>query len=56
MASPSALTPWFRNFYSCCCGAEWVDEWSCQCDDECPACGAPIEPYRSEDITSEGNA
>jgi len=21
----------------------WQDEWSCQCDDECPRCGASLE-------------
>lgn len=29
---------------------EWSDEWSCMCNDECPNCGAEIEPYDSEDL------
>ena len=42
----------FRNYYLCPeCKAEWVDEWSCTCDDECPACGcSDISPVYSEDI------
>ncbi|WP_313479181.1 hypothetical protein, partial [Stutzerimonas kunmingensis] len=48
MASEQAL---FVNFYRHC-GAEWQDAWSCQCNDECPVCGAEIEPYRSEDFES----
>lgn len=39
----------FRNFYRHC-GGEWDDTWSCKCNDECPKCGAEIEPYRSEDL------
>jgi hypothetical protein len=34
------------------CDAEWQDEWSCQCDDECPVCGTAISPYKSDDIES----
>lgn len=26
------------------------DAWSCMCNDECPVCGAEIEPYESEEI------
>lgn len=41
----------FRNFYRCDdCSEEWDDEWSCQCDDECPTCGVSYTPYKSEDI------
>ena len=41
---------WFRNFYRCpACGTPWTDEWSAQCDDDCPNCGARhISPYWSE--------
>lgn len=44
--------PRYRNYYRCeRCGHEWNDEWSCQCDDECPSCGArDMTPYRSEDV------
>lgn len=27
---------------------EWHDIWTATCDDECPACGGAISPYRSE--------
>jgi hypothetical protein len=42
--------PWFLNFYKCECGAKWEDDWSCTCNDECPGCGAEVEPYKSEDV------
>ncbi len=29
-------------------GIKWDDEWTAACDDECPACGCAISPYRSE--------
>lgn len=31
-------------------GITWTDTWSCMCNDECPACGAEIEPEHSEDL------
>lgn len=38
----------WRNDYMCDCGGgEWDDRHSCQCDDECPACGESISPYKS---------
>ena len=44
---------WFRNHYSCSqCGKSWTDEWSCQCDDDCPHCGARhMSPSASDDLT-----
>lgn len=41
---------WFRNYYVCQCGAEWEDDWTAQCDDDCPDCGTTMTPYRSEDL------
>lgn len=42
------------NHYSCrICTSEqvdWSSEWSCQCNDCCPNCGAETEPYDSEEI------
>jgi hypothetical protein len=38
------------------CGTHWADLWSCGCNDECPKCGAEIEPYVSlpvSDIETE---
>ena len=51
MAAPDE-EPRFRNYYHCDeCGHDWEDEWSCMCDDDCPACGARHwSPYKSEDI------
>jgi hypothetical protein len=42
---------WFINYYRCPkCGQTWCDEWSAQCDDDCPNCGARhISPYKSAD-------
>jgi len=47
--------PRFLNYYRCGrCGHEWTDEWSCQCDDDCPACGARhMTPYKSDDLDGE---
>lgn len=42
----------FLNYYRHC-GTQWLDAWSCQCNDECPVCGAEIEPYHSDDIPRE---
>lgn len=42
----------FINYYRCPNdGEEWVDVWSCCCNDRCPKCGLKdIEPYKSEDV------
>jgi|SRR5579871_173226 len=44
---------WYANHYnSDRCGEEWVDEWSCMCDDDCPECGSRhYSPEDSEDLT-----
>jgi hypothetical protein len=44
---------WYRNHYRCGdCRADWEDEWSCCCDDECPNCGSRNwSPYDSDDLT-----
>src|SRR5205807_2565629 len=43
---------WFVNYYRCpSCGERWCDQWSAQCDDDCPHCGGRhISPYRSENV------
>ena len=38
-------SPWTNHYFHC--NTLWDDEWSCQCDDECPVCHAEIEPYAS---------
>jgi hypothetical protein len=44
----------YINYYRCTdCNTEWQDEWSCQCDDECPVCATPYSPYMSEDINEQ---
>lgn len=44
---------WFANHYTCAhCGGDWTDEWSCQCDDDCPHCGARhMSPMGSDDLS-----
>lgn len=43
----------WRNHYECPCGEAWTDRWCCQCDDECPSCGADCSPSESEDLETE---
>jgi DNA-directed RNA polymerase subunit RPC12/RpoP len=52
MSTSKEEEAWFLNYYRCDdCGGEWTDEWSCQCDDDCPHCGARhLSPYKSDDI------
>ncbi len=42
----------YINYYRCPYdGTEWVDIWSCCCNDMCPKCGIKdIEPYKSEEV------
>ena len=43
---------WFLKYYRHAeCQTSWTDEWSCACNDECPKCGAEIEPYDWEDLS-----
>lgn len=41
----------FINHYKCYrCAHEWADQWTAQCDDDCPECGARhVSPHTSED-------
>jgi len=41
----------FVNYYRCPYdGTEWIDAWSCCCNDMCPKCGTKdIQPYKSEE-------
>lgn len=32
------------------CGQSWTSAWSCAANDECPECGAEIEPLNGEEI------
>ncbi len=41
---------WENHFTCRTCSSEqvdWIDNWSCQCDDECPECGEAVSPYDS---------
>jgi rubrerythrin len=39
----------FTNLYQCeVCNYDWRMEWSCACDDRCPACDASTSPFHSE--------
>ncbi|WP_069910323.1 hypothetical protein [Devosia insulae] len=44
---------WYLNHYHCdSCDTEWEDDWSCCCDDDCPASGSRHwSPHESEDLT-----
>ena len=43
---------WFVLFYECPqCQIEWIDEWSCVCEGECPECGTTdIMPYDHDHV------
>lgn len=44
--------PAYENHYHCHhCNAEWIDEWSCQCDSDCPSCGCTFTPYESCEVS-----
>ncbi len=40
----------YLNYYKCPCSCKWESSWSCMCDDRCPDCNTPIQPYKSEEI------
>jgi len=42
----------YTNYYVHC-KTQWTDQWSCQCNDECPVCGHEIEPYASAEGDGE---
>lgn len=44
---------WYRNHYECYrCAYVWEDEWSCEVDDDCPACDARhVSAHDSDDLT-----
>lgn len=47
----------WRNLYDCAdCNVTWGDDWSCQCDDDCPECGASYSPVKSVWIGPEDAA
>lgn len=48
----------YQNCYECPrCATTWEDEWDCQCDDDCPACGMRhISPFESFDLVAPEKA
>lgn len=47
----------YLNHYHCdACDIGWADEWSCQCDDECPSCGKDFTPVASDDLDDDESA
>ena len=40
------------NHYQCECGQVWTGQWSCACDDRCPACNAATAPSKTVDLIS----
>lgn len=53
-APPTETAAMFINHYDCPRrGCHWTDTWSCQVDDDCPACGLRhIAPSDSEDAVA----
>lgn len=49
--SAANLCP-YLNHYRCDCGEAWTDQWSCACDDRCPACNAATAPSKTVDLIS----
>lgn len=47
--SGNSLPLAWTNYYFCNCGTEWVDQWSCCCNDRCPRCNTETQPYISDD-------
>ena len=37
------------------CETTWTEQWSCACDDKCPACGASVSPFQSDELDLNGN-
>ena len=47
-----AMAEWYENRYDCPeCNTEWIDEWSCMCNDRCPECHCETQPSSSIDLS-----
>lgn len=45
---------WYEKDHLCPrCGTEWTDEWSCTCNDRCPACHLESSPVSFRDLSRE---
>jgi hypothetical protein len=48
------LVRWYEKRHKCPrCATEWNDEWSCMCNDSCPACHLESSPASSRDLSRE---
>lgn len=45
---------WSNNYVCGDCGTAWSDDWSAQCDDDCPKCGKNNSPEGSDWLGPEG--
>lgn len=50
MPVPYPDDPKFENHFTCPCGEQWFDYWSCACDDDCPKCGTTCSPDESTEL------
>jgi hypothetical protein len=45
---------WYEKNHLCPrCATEWMDEWSCACNDRCPMCHLESSPVSSRDLGRE---
>lgn len=45
---------WYEKSYICPrCSTEWIDEWSCTCNDRCPSCHLESSPVSWRDLSRE---
>lgn len=48
------LIRWYERNYLCTrCSTEWIDEWSCTCNDRCPTCDLETSPASWLDLSRE---
>lgn len=44
---------WLDVHYECQTCGVWSCEWSCECDDDCPSCGATYTAADFDDLTAD---
>jgi hypothetical protein len=48
------LVRWYEKSHLCPrCATEWIDEWTCICNDRCPTCHLESSPVSSRDLSRE---
>jgi hypothetical protein len=46
------LVRWYEKRHKCPrCATEWMDEWSCICNDRCPSCHLESSPVSSRNLS-----